>query len=109
GNGGIGGDVSVAHGGDITTAGDDATALFAQSVGGGGGNAEADDSALGSFLDAVDIAADAFSDPRRSVDIEIGRSGGTGGDGGQVAVESNGRLITSGERAVGIRAQSVGA
>jgi hypothetical protein len=92
GPGGDGGDVDVHHAGDISTAGHFSHALLAQSVGGGGGSAGTD------FVsgDASDLA------------FQLGRRGGTGGDGGDVYVESSGVLSTLGDRSVGIRAQSVG-
>jgi hypothetical protein len=90
------------------TAGNDAPAIFAQSVGGGGGNAELDDSQVQDILTAPEIALDVLSDEKRSVNLTIGRQGGTGGEGGNVAVTSNGTIATLGDRAVGIRAQSVG-
>ena len=108
-NGGDGDAVTVDHTGTISTQGADATAIFAQSVGGGGGNAEADDSLLDKFLTGAELAADAVSDQKRSVEIEVGRSGGIGGDGRAVSVASTGTLSTQGDRSVGLRAQSIGA
>ncbi len=92
GPGGDGGDVDVRHAGNISTTGQFSHALFAQSVGGGGGSAGTD------FVsgDASDLA------------FQLGRRGGTGGDGGDVYVDSAGVLSTVGDRSVGIRAQSVG-
>ncbi|MBX3695429.1 MAG: autotransporter outer membrane beta-barrel domain-containing protein [Steroidobacteraceae bacterium] len=110
GDGGNGGAVSVDHSGNIATAGDDATAIFAQSVGGGGGNAEVDSELPGYFLTAGEIAADVLSDDEKShtVDLTLGRAGGTGGTGGDVTVAAEGAIETLGGRSVGIRAQSVG-
>ncbi|HEU5137676.1 MAG TPA: autotransporter outer membrane beta-barrel domain-containing protein [Steroidobacteraceae bacterium] len=94
GNGGIGRSVDVVHTGDISTEGDVSNAIFAQSVGGGGGS----------------TGMDMVTSPRsaRGVDIGIGRSGGTGGAGGDVFVNASGMLTTEGDRSIGIRAQSVG-
>ena len=86
--------VSVQHTGLISTLGENSTALFAQSVGGGGGNT------------ALTIAASLGN--RGTVDIGIGRSGGTGGAGGNVVVTVDGALRTSGDSSVGLFAQSVG-
>ncbi len=108
GDGGEGRTVTVDHTGAITTLGEDATAIFAQSIGGGGGDAEADDSAFADYLTAPEILLNAFSEEKNSVDITLGRRGGTGGAGGAVNVTSNGVLTTLGDRSVGIRAQSIG-
>ena len=94
GDGGDGVAVDVDHTGDIATVGDVSTAIFAQSVGGGGGS----------------TGMDMITSPRSAsgVDIGLGRAGGTGGTGGDVYVSSNGVLTTQGDRSLGIRAQSVG-
>jgi hypothetical protein len=94
GNGGIGRSVDVTHTGNIATRGDVSVAIFAQSVGGGGGN-------TGMDMVTSPLAA-------RGIDIGIGRTGGTGGTGGDVFVSANGLLTTEGDRSIGIRAQSVG-
>jgi hypothetical protein len=108
GDGGNGASVTVDHTGNIASVGNDSSAIFAQSVGGGGGNAEADDSQVEDSLAAPEIALDVLSDEKRSLNVTIGREGGTGGEGGDVEVNSNGTLATLGDRSVGIRAQSVG-
>lgn len=95
-SGGGGGDaghgqfVSVINNGSLFTRGYDASAIFAQSIGGGGG-AGGDASAFG-----INVA------------IAIGGTGGAGGDGGDVYVENNGFISTLGERTDAIFAQSVG-
>jgi len=94
GDGGNGGRVDVTHSGDIATIGDDSMAIFAQSVGGGGGNA------------AMNMATSLGSS--NALNIGIGRVGGTGGIGGDVMVDAEGTLTTEGDRAVGVLAQSVG-
>ena len=94
GDGGDGGTVEVTHGGDIATLGDDSMAIFAQSIGGGGGNT------------ALNMARSLGSSSALS--IAIGRTGGTGGIGGDVTVESDGTLTTAGDRAAAVLAQSVG-
>src|SRR5690606_26713732 len=43
-----------------------------------------------------------------SVDISIGRKGGSGGEGGTVDVDAEGRIYTLGDNADGILAQSIG-
>ena len=95
--GGIGNTVTVKQGGTITTEGDDATAIFTQSVGGGGGNG----GSAGSVSAFVGVA--------------VGGKGGKGGAGGNVNItlqgqdEDTGSFIrTGGDRSVGLFAQSVG-
>ncbi len=78
---GDGGNVSLVNSAAVTTAGRDAVALLAQSVGGGGG--------------AAGMAA-------------ATTLGGGSGTGGAVSVTNNGTVATSGLRAFGILAQSVG-
>ena len=94
GDGGKGGVVKVDHTGDITTEEDDSTAIFAQSVGGGGGNTK--------------ISTAVAMKSKNALNVGIGRLGGTGADGGMVTVLSDGTLKTKGDRAIGIIAQSVG-
>ncbi len=94
GDGGNGGVVVVDHSGDITTRGAASNAIFAQSVGGGGGNT------------GMDMVTGPLA--KQSLDIALGREGGTGGTGGDVTVTADGNLTTLGYRSVGIRAQSVG-
>ena len=94
GAGGSGDTVDVAHVGDIITTGDLSTGILAQSIGGGGGNAGFD---LATSLGA-----------RNSVSITIGRRGGSGGEGGDVTVSSDGTVSTAGVSASAIQAQSIG-
>jgi hypothetical protein len=94
GPGGNGGEVLVKHSGNISTAGSASVAIFAQSIGGGGGSAGTD------FV--------ASSDAKKGLSIQMGRKGGTGGDGNHVRVDADGILTTVGDRSAGILAQSVG-
>ncbi|WP_143534508.1 beta strand repeat-containing protein [Roseovarius albus] len=94
GEGGIGGSVDVRHTGDITTSGADSYGVFAQSVGGGGGNAGYNSSST-----SVDGG---------NINIQIGRTGGTGGKGGDVYASSDGEIRTSGKGSYGFFAQSIG-
>jgi len=95
-SGGDGGDVVVTNNGEITT-GDPADtgkglrshAIFAQSVGGGGGSGGGNDPGLPSLS-------------------RVGGDGGAGGKGGSVTVANNGPIVTKGNAARGIYAQSVG-
>ena len=85
--GGIGGQVSVAVGstGGVTTLGKGSDAIFAQSIGGGGG--------AGSYAGGV---------------FALGGSAGPGAAGGTVSVDNAGTIVTGGTAARGIFAQSVG-
>ncbi len=86
---GDGGTVMVANSGSITTEGDHAYAIHAQSIGGGGGNGGA---GSGGFWTAA----------------TVGGRGSGGGTGGEIAVMHSGTIETRGEGGVGIFAQSVG-
>ncbi|MEO7933116.1 MAG: autotransporter outer membrane beta-barrel domain-containing protein [Chthoniobacterales bacterium] len=95
--GGTSGTVTVKNGGGITTAGNDARGILAQSVGGGGGNGGSSGS-IGLFAG-----------------VAIGGSGGKGGAGGNVALTLQGIdantasvIHTDGDRAGGLLGQSVG-
>ncbi len=95
GNGGSGAtsdSVLVESEGAILTKGDNSDAIYAQSIGGGGGHGS----------NAVSASAD-FS-------VAMGGDGGTGNDGGQVLVYSTegGSLTTKGDNSSGIVASSTG-
>jgi hypothetical protein len=79
----------------ITTRGDEGHGVFAQSLGGGGGN--------GGFS----VAGSASKDTT-SVNASIGGFGGGGGHGGDVGVTTSGNIVTLGDKAFGVFAQSVG-
>ena len=94
GDGGSGRAVTVDHNGALATEGDDSTALFAQSIGGGGGNA------------ALTMALALLADNK--LNVGLGRRGGTGGAADAVTVTARGVVSTAGDRSEGILAQSVG-
>ncbi|SEA61578.1 hypothetical protein SAMN05660420_02623 [Desulfuromusa kysingii] len=94
GDGGEGGDVSVLHSGDIFSDGENAAAIIAQSIGGGGGNAG---------LDTIFNKGSGGG-----VAVSLGRVGGTGGAGGDVDLSSLGALTTTGSNGYGVLAQSIG-
>ena len=77
----------------ISTEGEKAHAVFAQSIGGGGGN--------GGWANAVVFKS-------ASAKVGIGGEGGQGGLGGFVSVRKLCKLFTTGMSAAGIFAQSVG-
>ncbi|PVB62295.1 hypothetical protein DCO57_08340 [Labrenzia sp. 011] len=93
GAGGTAGDVSVDNRNGITTDNDGAIAIFAQSLGGGGGNGALTASG------AVSVAA---------LNIGVGGNGGEGGQGGKATVTNTGNLTTKGNYSIGIAAQSSG-
>jgi hypothetical protein len=93
--GGSGGTVHATAGGNITTLGVDAAGVFAQSIGGGGGNGGWTISATGSDTASVGLA--------------FGGAAGGGGRASAVVVDTTGGYIaTGGVRAHGLFAQSLG-
>lgn len=103
GNGGDGGDGSTvdvgkeaAVGGKIETHGANASGILAQSVGGGGG------------YGGLSVAGNITVGNSGGLSFSLGGSGGGGGDGKAVKVNSAATIITEGERAYGLRAQSLG-
>ncbi|MGE0146910.1 MAG: hypothetical protein AB7R87_05955 [Parvibaculaceae bacterium] len=107
GDAGTGGEVKVTNrlgddeeGGDIITEGKDAYGIFAQSIGGGGGN--------GSSVVSLNIVAGGATQDSVLIGLNIGGKGGTGNTGGAVTVINEGTITTGGEDAHSIFAQSVG-
>ncbi|MFM5954268.1 MAG: hypothetical protein ACKOPE_08195 [Novosphingobium sp.] len=105
GSGGKGGAVHVVNApidellsGSIFTLGIRSHGIFAQSLGGGGGNGSSVFS-----LDGSTGAADSIA-----IGINMGGAGGDGNTGGEVTVENSGHIFTSGEGSFGILAQSIG-
>lgn len=96
GSGGAGGIVSVNSSGVITTAMANAMGIFAQSVGGGGGNATSNS------------ATSSGSSGKAGVSMSMGANGGSGNTGGTVTVSQNGLISTQGVNSIGIFAQSIG-
>lgn len=99
--GGDAGDVSVTYApgstsGLITTEGDSAHGLLAQSVAGGGGHGGASVSGGVSGAEST------------SLSISLGGSGGGGGNSGAVSLSSGGTVTTGGTDSHGIFAQSAG-
>ena len=97
GSGNSAGTVIVDNRGVIDTAGDSAHGIFAQSLGGGGGN--------GGMAIAGNMIIGASGNTPL---ITIGGFGGSGGDGGPVTVTNSGSITTRGAGAHGIQAQSIG-
>ncbi|MFC0283303.1 hypothetical protein ACFFJB_06725 [Camelimonas abortus] len=93
GEGGAGGAVTVVNNGRISTKGEVAYGVFAQSVGGGGG---------------AGGAGFATGENQVNVNVAIGRNGAGGGAGGRVEVRNSRSVATTGDMAFGLLAQSVG-
>lgn len=100
GDGGKGGQVNLTNHGAINTYGADATAIQAQSIGGGGGNAG---NALAYGLAIAAPSATAFN-----VTNAIGGSGGGGGNADRIDLDNTGRIATYGDSSIGIQLQSIG-
>ena len=101
GPGATGGQVTAnINGGVITTYGDFANALVAQSIGGGGGNGGVGSTTTQNFGSTGSIG----------LEIGLGGSAGTGGTGGQVLVNlaAGATLQTYGAGSAGLVAQSIG-
>jgi hypothetical protein len=96
GSAGIGRDVYVTNNGKVGTTGDGATAVFAQSVGGGGGTG------------GMAVSAALGGAKSKNISLAFGGSGGGGGRGGDVHVDSTDLVVTEGDDAIAIFAQSVG-
>ena len=96
GSAGIGRLVEVINNGKVGTTGDGATAVFAQSVGGGGGTG------------GMAVSAALGGAKSKNISLAFGGSGGGGGEGGDVHVTSTDLVVTEGARAYGVFAQSVG-
>lgn len=92
------GDVSVTNGsgGRITTSDHGAHGIYAQSVGGGGGNG------------AAGIGGDITNSSSKGLIVGVGGAAGGGGDGGDVTVMQVAKTIVCGDGAKGILAQSIG-
>jgi len=103
-NGGEGaesGDVFVANKGLIETAGSGSDGILAQAIGGGGG--------LGGSTRTIGFQIrGGKGDAQNTMTMSIGGTGGEGALGGQVFVDNSGKILTAGEKAFGIRAQSIG-
>ncbi|MEW6254927.1 MAG: autotransporter outer membrane beta-barrel domain-containing protein [Pseudomonadota bacterium] len=93
GSGNMGGMVKVENNGFIATAGDLSHGIFAQSIGGGGGQGGL---AYSSGSNKTNIGA------------TLGGNGGSGNVGNEVTVTNSGTIITLGDSSYGILAQSIG-
>lgn len=96
GAGGNGGSVVTRDWINLSTSGDDAHGIVAQSIGGGGGVGGAGNSTA------------AEDDDSHTIDLVVGGAGSAGGSGGTVDLDLGTSLITHGDRAFGVVAQSIG-
>lgn len=121
GSGGKGADadtVTIANIGDITTAGNRARGIVAQSVGGGGGDGGTSSGTAFAVSDICNIdvvnlvcgGSDEEDTTSFSINstVQVGGSGGASGNGAAVTVSNSGDITTSGQIAHAIYAQSVG-
>jgi hypothetical protein len=108
GQGGIGNTVTVANSGLIQTQGDFSNGVFAQSVGGGGGAGGNATNVSLSLTPPPMAPEDFIPTPSADFDLAIGGNGGDGATGGDVEVKNDGTIVTEGNFAVGVMAQSVG-
>jgi hypothetical protein len=90
---GSGGTITVNNSGTLQTYGYGAHAIFAQSIGGGGG-----------------VGAEGTVDDTTTLGIgeQVSGSGGNGGNGNSITVTQSGSILTAGDDAYGILAQSIG-
>jgi hypothetical protein len=108
GQGGTGNTVTVDNSGLIHTYGDFSSGVFAQSIGGGGGFGGNATNVSLSLSSPPTSPKDFVPTPSLDFDLAIGGNGGAGSHGGDVFVTNNGAIITEGNFATGVMAQSVG-
>lgn len=97
GSGNHGGIATVSNNGFIITTGESADGMLVQSIGGGGGNGGGGDG-----------KSSASSGTSISSSITMGGASGGGGDGQTVTATNFGSIITLGDSAFGVAAQSIG-
>ena len=119
GNGGNGGAVTVTNTGAITTVGDDAPAILAQSIGGGGGvgsggctNSASAGAAGVSATACIGNTASLTGSSQPWADqsqfvVKVGGGAGNSGSGGAVTVNVDGAIVTTGARSMGVVAQNI--
>ncbi len=103
GNGGVGskgGTVDIDNSALISTKGVDSDGIFAQSIGGGGGN--------GGFAASAQLQLGAAPSTPKSFQLAIGGNGGVGGVGDTVHVTNTSTILTTGHNSIGIHAESIG-
>jgi hypothetical protein len=101
GSGGSAAAVGVNSSGMITTLGNHADGIIAQSIGGGGGN--------GGLSVAAAINACPSCPAPSTLSASVGGFGGAGGTGSTVNLaHAGGAVVTAGDYSAGLRAQSIG-
>jgi uncharacterized protein YhjY with autotransporter beta-barrel domain len=96
-NGGSGGTAIASNEGLIVTTGESADGMLVQSVGGGGG--------VGGTGDGKSSASGGTN---IALNLTIGGKGGAGGNSQSVTATNSGAIITLGDGAIGLGAQSIG-
>jgi hypothetical protein len=96
--GGNGGTVTLQNDGLIITSGESADGMLAQSIGGSGGQGGTGDAKTSGSSDDADI----------KLSVAVGGAGGGGGSGGGVSANNTAAIITLGDGAIGVGAQSIG-
>jgi uncharacterized protein YhjY with autotransporter beta-barrel domain len=104
----VGTGVDVGNSGLIHTQGDYSSAVFAQSVGGGGGSGGDATTIDMQFSMPPTSWDDLVPMPSGSFEVAVGGDGGAAGDGADVLATNSGTIITEGNFATGVMAQSVG-
>ncbi len=94
--GGNGGDVSMSNNGLIITTGESADGVTLQSIGGGGGSGGSGDAKSDGGSTGLSLA------------LAMGGSAAAGGEGFSVNATNNGSIVTLGDGAHGITAQTIG-
>ena len=93
----------------VQTSGEASHGVFAQSVGGGGGQGGmvgVDEDTFGAFL--TGSTSGSVGTNSNSINVSVGGAGGAGNSGGSVTVNSAATILTMGDQAVGVYAQSIG-
>ncbi len=108
GKGGVGNNVTVNNLGQIYTQNDFSNGVFAQSIGGGGGSGGNSTNVSLSLTPPPTAPEDFIPTPSVDFDLAIGGDGGMGANAGEVTVINEGTIITEGNFASGVMAQSVG-
>jgi hypothetical protein len=100
GYGGYGGAVNVTQNPNqtIQTLGSGSRGITAQSIGGGGGNSQGGTLYLGGAVNGYGAR----------LSVGVGKTGGSGGDGGAVSALTSGAIATAGGDADGVMLQSIG-
>jgi hypothetical protein len=98
GSAGAGGSVQIGNAGLVTTSGAGASGMLAQSIGGGGGVAG----------DASASSTASGGEYSLAASFAFGGKGGSGGNGNTASVANTGLVVTLGESADGVAAQSIG-